>query len=134
MSATAQDPTTSVVAYALAYARRGWPVFPLEPGGKAPLTDRKAAPRGVDSASTDEGQIRSWWGFRFPDAGIGVACGRGRHPATVQDFDDLEHEAARSALAGIDKATPRVRTPGTDHPPGWHYYFAGRYPNRDYPW
>ena len=73
---------------ALAYARLGWPVFPLHSPtstgdertcscgnakckniGKHPRT-----PRGCKDATTNEAQIREWW-TRWPDANIGVATG-----------------------------------------------------------
>jgi hypothetical protein len=53
--------------HALAYARRGWAVFPC--ANKKPLVER-----GFLCATTDEAQIRSWW-ERWPQAEIGVACG-----------------------------------------------------------
>lgn len=82
--------------HALAYAARGWPVFPCDPRqdppgtrpsrkrSKSPLVagpDRDEAgekiPRtgGLYRATTDEAQIRDWWGHR-PDALIGVPTGR----------------------------------------------------------
>ena len=54
---------------ALAYARVGLPVFPLEPEGKVPLV-----PRGVYAATCEPGIIRRWW-QRHPDANIGVPTG-----------------------------------------------------------
>lgn len=67
---------------ALAYAAKGWPVFPCSPATKAPLVegDRDAGGRlipntgGVKKASVDELQIRRWW-KRHPNAMIGLACG-----------------------------------------------------------
>ncbi|WP_150114438.1 bifunctional DNA primase/polymerase [Corynebacterium oculi] len=47
----------------------GWPVFPLKPGGKAPLT-----PRCFKDASRDPGQVAAWWG-EHPEANIGLLCG-----------------------------------------------------------
>jgi hypothetical protein len=44
------------VSRALAYARRGWPVFPCRLGGKAPATRH-----GFRDATTDAKQIRRWW-------------------------------------------------------------------------
>jgi hypothetical protein len=111
---------TAVEEYALAYARRGWPVFILEPGGKAPLTNRKACPNGVKNATTDPGQIKSWL-WRFPDANLGIACGR--PGPTVQDVDDLG--AAIGVATRIGPDVPTVQTPGEKHPPGLHWYFAG---------
>lgn len=54
---------------ALAYARRGWFIFPLRPRDKTPLTEH-----GVLDASTDETIIRAWWS-KWPNANIGLACG-----------------------------------------------------------
>lgn len=53
--------------YALSYAALGWHVFPLKEGSKAPATAR-----GHLDATTDEEQIRKWWGngHRY---GVGVA-------------------------------------------------------------
>jgi len=55
---------------ALAYARLGWPVFPLRPRSKRPAT-----PNGFKDASTDEEQIAKWW-EALPDAGVAIATGR----------------------------------------------------------
>jgi hypothetical protein len=41
---------------AIAYARRGWYVFPVAPRGKTPITKR-----GMLDASTDEGLVAAWW-------------------------------------------------------------------------
>jgi hypothetical protein len=57
---------------ALAYAAKGWPVFPLEPRGKVPLGG--LAPRGFHNATCDPSIISNWWALR-PDANIGVATG-----------------------------------------------------------
>ena len=54
---------------ALLYASWGWPVFPLRPGGKAPLTRH-----GFKDASTDPAQIRAWW-TATPAANIGLPTG-----------------------------------------------------------
>lgn len=62
---------------ALAYAARGWPVFPCAAGGakpKAPLIGSKT--NGWDKlATTDAETIRRWW-RRYPDALIGLSPGR----------------------------------------------------------
>ena len=54
---------------ALDYARRGWPVLPLVPGRKSPITTH-----GFKDATTDEAQIREWW-RRYPIANIGLRMG-----------------------------------------------------------
>ena len=52
---------------ALAYAARGWKVFPVRPGLKTPAT-----PNGFKDATTDTEQIRLWWS-EGPKYNIGVA-------------------------------------------------------------
>ncbi len=57
----------TLLAAALAYAARGWPVFPVN--GKVPATAH-----GFKDASTDPEQVRAWW-QEHPSAGIGIATG-----------------------------------------------------------
>lgn len=54
---------------ALLYASWGWPVFPLRPGGKSPLTQH-----GFKDATRDTTQIRRWW-TSTPAANIGLPTG-----------------------------------------------------------
>jgi len=65
----ALDPAEPMVEHALAYAERGWPVFPCNLN-KHPLTRN-----GFKDASTDPTQIRAWW-TQWPKAMIGVPMGR----------------------------------------------------------
>jgi hypothetical protein len=82
----ASKPKTPLEA-ALAYAKRGWPVFPLHhpdphrgcscidalkcrSPGKHPRTRK-----GLKDATTDEAQIRRWWEL-YPLANVGLAMGR----------------------------------------------------------
>ena len=84
--AVASKPKTPLEA-ALAYARRGWPVFPLHhpdahrgcscidaqkcrSPGKHPRTRK-----GLKDATTDQAQIRRWWEL-YPLANVGLAMGR----------------------------------------------------------
>lgn len=60
---------TALPAAASYYASIGWPVFPVEPGGKLPLV--KDWP---NRATTDAGTVAAWWRGR-PDANIGIATG-----------------------------------------------------------
>jgi len=59
---------------ALAYAARGWAVFPLTPGDKLPVIRKEDGGRGVYDATCDPDVLRQWWA-RWPDANIGVAAG-----------------------------------------------------------
>ena len=54
---------------ALAHARRGWYVFPVQPRVKEPLIKM-----WQNRATTDEAIIRRWWS-QWPNANIGLACG-----------------------------------------------------------
>src|SRR6478735_6726558 len=68
------SPPTGFLDDALAYAARGWPVFPLKPGEKVPLIAKAAGGNGCHDATTDPDQIRAWW-EKHPTANIGLACG-----------------------------------------------------------
>lgn len=57
---------------AIDLARRGFRVFPLEPGGKVPVYGFA----WKELATSDESAIRSWWKL-YPDANVGVATGNG---------------------------------------------------------
>lgn len=68
-------PKQKLLQAALEYAARGWYVFPcIEKGEKAKHPYTK---NGFKDASTDPKIIRQWW-TRFPDALIGIACGKSR--------------------------------------------------------
>lgn len=56
-----------ILGAALAYARRGLPVFPVN--GKSPLTMH-----GFKDASMDANIIRGWW-TQWPDANVAIATG-----------------------------------------------------------
>lgn len=55
---------------ALEYAARGIPVFPCRPRAKEPQIEG-----GFHRATTDESQIRAWWG-KWPLANIGIPTGK----------------------------------------------------------
>lgn len=76
---------------ALAYARRGWAVFPLGVQSKEP------AIKGAYKAATrDEVQVRRWW-EHVPEGNIGLATGA-VSGLWVLDIDGLEGEASFAAL------------------------------------
>lgn len=80
---------------ALGLARRGFRVFPLEPGAKIPVY----AFAWKELATSDESAIRSWWKL-YPDANIGVATG---HGLLVIDADcKVKNGVAEKGLESLD--------------------------------
>jgi hypothetical protein len=112
--------TDATLRQALAYARRGWPVFPCLPGQKIPATRH-----GYLEATTDEQQISGWFG-RGSRWNLAIATG-----ARGPDVLDVDQQGpagngfaafARLRRAGlVDGAAAYVRTPAG----GMHAYFTG---------
>ena len=121
---------TGVLGPALAYAARGWPVFPCRAEAdpcpdpqrcecKAPLTRN-----GFKDATTDAAVIRGWWG-RWPAANVAIASG-----APAVDVLDVDVATAGSGWPAFNRlkraglltgARALIRTPRG----GLHVYFAG---------
>lgn len=98
---------------ALAWAARGYRVFPCVPNAKRPLLEDWPA-----LATTDENTIRAWW-FQHPDANIGMA-------GTGLVVLDLDEKNGRTGVQdfynlGLDFDTLTVATPSG----GYHVYYAG---------
>jgi hypothetical protein len=112
--------TDTILRQALAYAARGWPVFPCLPGQKIPATKH-----GYRDATTDEQQITDWFG-RGQHWNLAIATG---HPGPdVLDIDQHGQVGngypayARLRRAGlVNGAAAYVRTPAG----GMHAYFTG---------
>ncbi|MGQ9552978.1 MAG: bifunctional DNA primase/polymerase, partial [Anaerolineae bacterium] len=109
-----------MLSAALAYARRGWPVFPCRPKGKEPLSEH-----GFKDAATNPATIKAWWS-KWPSANIGIPTGA----ATFVALDvDLRH-GGDETLHALDKEhgplppTAHVLTGGG----GDHFYF--RHPGK----
>jgi hypothetical protein len=112
--------TNPALRQALAYADRGWPVFPCRPGHKAPATRH-----GYRDATTSQQQITAWFG-RHPDWNLAIATG-----APGPDVLDVDQHGpagngfpalARLHNAGlINGATACIRTPRG----GLHLYYTG---------
>jgi hypothetical protein len=105
---------------ALAFAERGWPVFPCQPGQKIPATRH-----GFLDATTDPEQITCWF-TRHPDRNLAIATGV--PGPDVLDVD--QHGKAGNGFAAfnrltraglLDGASAYVRTPSG----GLHAYFTG---------
>ena len=108
---------------AVAFAGRGFAVFPLAPKSKIPLI---AGGRGCLDATKDVEQIEKWWGDA-PSANIGIACGPESGIFVIDvdtykgaSFDDLLSAAGMSETTEI--VTRVVRTARG----GQHFYF--KYP------
>jgi hypothetical protein len=112
--------TDATLRQALAYAGRGWPVFPCRPGEKIPATRH-----GYRDATTDQRQITKWFG-RGRDWNLAIATG-----APGPDVLDIDqHGPAGNGYAALARlhqtgllvwAGSWVRTPSG----GLHVYFAG---------
>jgi hypothetical protein len=99
---------------ALGYARESWPVFPVR-RDKTPLT-----PHGFKDATTDEGQVRGWWGTKLlvgdehlPNIALAIPEG-----LVVLDFDPRNGAPMPGAL-GLGTDTRRCVTPNG----GYHVYY-----------
>ena len=83
---------------ALAYARRGWPVFPCQPGQKIPATRH-----GYHDATTDQEQITGWFA-RHPGRNLAVATG-----APGPDVLDVDqHGPAGNGFAALGRLRRRA--------------------------
>lgn len=126
--------SSSILDFALDYARRGWHVFPCWPGDKSPCVgaDRDArgnkVPKtgGLYKATTDATLIDTWW-TRWPSAMIGVRMGAASgvwaiDPDAPKDASKPDGAAAWSALTAQHGVvhTHTHLTPGG----GQHLLFA----------
>lgn len=120
-------PVASVAAKfleaALEYAARGWPVFPLAPRSKVPMSGS----HGLRDATVDFDVIRDRWS-REPRANIAIATGP-RSGLAVLDVDrkhgGYDSLAVLEAQHGRLPSTLTARTGGG----GLHLYF--RHPGRE---
>ena len=96
-----------LMTHALAYARAGHEVFPVEPGGKRPI-----CAHGKDEATTDAELIRDWW-VQHPVANIGL-----RPPVGVLVVDVDPRNGGASALVELTR-------PHGGLSPTWTAYTGG---------
>jgi Bifunctional DNA primase/polymerase, N-terminal len=112
--------TDAPLHQALAFAARGWPVLPCQPGRKTPATRH-----GVRDATTDPEQITAWFG-RHPDWNLAIATGApgpdvldvDQHGQAGNGYAAFGQLRAAGLLAG---ARAYMRTPSG----GLHAYFTG---------
>ena len=93
--------TGTRLAQALAYAARGWPVFPCQVGQKTPATAR-----GYLDATTDPAQITAWFS-RNPSWNLAIATGA--PGPDVLDVDD--HGPAGNGYAAFARLSARPACP-----------------------
>lgn len=108
-----------MIDLALHYARSGWPVFPVTPGGKSPLISREDGGHGCHDATTSVALIEQWW-EKSPNANIGIATGK-RSGLLVIDVDPRKSETWLASLNALElPQTFTVRTCSR----GFHVYLA----------
>lgn len=124
----------SPLVAALRYAELGWPVFPVAPvdratgmcgcrdGAACEQVAKHPLVRWADAATTDPGQIRSWWGRWKPDANIGLPTGE-RSGLVVVDID-RQHDghATRARLEAAGHFFPPTVAARTRNG-GWHFLY-----------
>ena len=103
--------TEGMLRQALAYASRGWPVFPCQPDQKIPATRH-----GYRDATTDQERITAWFGHG-PSWNLAIATGTpgrpGRRPARPC------RARIRSARAPQASRAARRCECMRGHPEGW---------------
>ncbi len=103
--------------HALQYVQQwGWPVFPVTPGAKTPLTAH-----GFHDASTDSEQIEAWW-TQWPDANIGIPTGAVSGLIAI-DADVKNGQPGKESFYKLK--LPHTRTSRTPTG-GWHAIY--KYP------
>lgn len=116
LAACSNGKATDLLAAALDYAGRNYPVFPCVPGAKKPITQH-----GFHESTTDAVQIRCWWAAT-PTANIGVPTAG----LIVVDIDGAENPWPIDSQQRADlEIAPIAITPHN----GRHYIFrqpAGR--------
>jgi putative DNA primase/helicase len=101
---------------ALAYAARGWPVFPVG-SNKVPLTEH-----GRSDVTDSPAQIRQWWA-QWPNASIAIATGaKAGIVALDVDVSELVYGPDSLDALGVSlhPETPTAHTPRG----GFHVLFA----------
>jgi hypothetical protein len=112
--------TSDIQRAALAYASKGWPVFPCSVGGNWPANEG-----GYRDATTNPARIEEWF-TRFPQLNLAVATGFPGPDVLHIDYRGYDRDGY-GALEWLERAGltagagSYVKTPGG----GMHLYFAG---------
>jgi hypothetical protein len=132
-----QHQSSPLLEAALAYATRGWPVFPLhtptpsgcscgkpdcDQVGKHPRWHKELLPNGLKNATADHARIHDFW-RRWPHANVAIATGR-QSGLLVLDIDPKSGgiDGLRELMRrhGALPETLGVKTGGG----GWHMIYA----------
>lgn len=133
----AETTSSPFLDHALAYAARGWYVFPLAERSKVtkipnphpegdPLRKKCRGECGQDGhglydATTDVGKITTWWA-RWPNANIGIRTGQ-PSGIVVVDVDPPDGETTLELLEQVHTPLPETVRAVTGRD-GMHYLFA----------
>jgi hypothetical protein len=92
----------------------GWPVFPCEPNGKRPLTQR-----GLHDATTDTATTEARW-VRWPDANIGLRTGQPSRLVVL----DIDGDEGADSLRELERSyAPLPRTATATTPGGGQHIY-----------
>lgn len=103
----------SLKVEALAYARRGWPIFPCN-ANKQPMVPLEEGGHGVLDATTNIEQVTRWWD-RWPHANIGLdVAGAGFMVVDAdqykESFDPALYKVLQLPATGLQAESPRGGT------------------------
>lgn len=122
--------SSSLLDAALAYARAGWSVFPLD--GKVPRTKN-----GHHDATRDEATIHAWWAI-WPDANVGARMGQPWDAGFLVCLDVDPRNGGWSSFDALEKngntfpATREHDSGGcADGEYGRHLFYVAREPMAD---
>jgi hypothetical protein len=145
------DETVDLADTAVAYAKLGWRIFPVVPGGKIPQHRRahdddgaqRACPgghvcgrlgHGFKDATADPDRVARWWA-RQPGCNIGLATGNPHgvdvgSPGASPDVLDIDVKDGAPGLASLARLqwygyTRGVFAVAGTPSGGWHLYFDG---------
>ena len=130
MSTSSNNTSNLLLEEALAYARRGWFVFPVRErpekytNSKGELVELKEKTpyisHGLNDASIDEDQIRAWWGM-WKDALIGINAGKSNLFVVDIDVKHINGHDTYDKWGIDDSGAFKSRTPSG----GEHIIFSG---------
>ena len=98
---------------ALEYADRGWPILPIKPNEKIPLTQH-----GVKDATVDKEQIEKWWA-KWPNANVAVNAGA----ANLLIYDMDPGSSIKELNEALDGNLPKTELESKTPREGQHLFY-----------